>query len=119
MKVKKIKKLIGKYSAYWVHWTGLGYWHIKIVLRKGQKKHGEDFYIEGDCSADWRYMSATINLYPKSMRHLDRDAIEAIVIHELMHVFLEEMRTGGIDHEERVATALQKAFAWVKGAKPC
>jgi predicted SprT family Zn-dependent metalloprotease len=45
---------------------------------------------------------------------MDADSIEKIVVHELMHVFLNEMREKGIDHEERVATMLSQAFLWVK-----
>lgn len=35
---------------------------------------------------------------------------------KLMHVFLNEMREEGIDHEERVATMLSKAFLWTREA---
>jgi predicted SprT family Zn-dependent metalloprotease len=68
---------------------------------------------------EWKYQTATITLYPKTMRHLTPEEIENTVIHEIMHVFLNEMRAWSIDtdHEERCATQLQKAFSWVKNAK--
>ena len=45
---------------------------------------------------------------------LSKKEIEKVVVHELMHVFLNETREEGIDHEERVATQLQKAFFWIR-----
>lgn len=42
------------------------------------------------------------------------EEIEYVVVHELMHVFLNEMREQGQQHEERVATLLAKAFLWVR-----
>ena len=57
-----------------------------------------------------------ITIYLKAIKHLDADGIERVVIHELMHVLVNEIREGELHHEERVATQLQKAFSWVKGA---
>jgi len=50
---------------------------------------------------------------------LSEDEIEATVVHELMHIFLNEMQSDSVDvnHEERVASTLQKAFMLVRGAK--
>lgn len=69
----------------------------------------------GEANVTWQYQTATITFYPKSMKDMAEDDIEKLVVHELMHVFLNEMREEGIDHEERVATMLAKAFLWVKG----
>ena len=85
------------------------------------KKRPNNTWLAGYCDVEWKYLTARVTFYPKAMRHLTEREIEWAVIHELMHVFLNEMRVmsteTGQDHEERVATQLQKAFWWVKGAK--
>ena len=107
------KRLINKYFKWWMHWLGLGYQTIKLVYVD---------YWEGDldcdalCESSWRYMESTITFNLKNLQTFSEKEIEAVVVHEFMHVFLNEMRAKGIDHEERVASMLQKAFMWVKGA---
>jgi predicted SprT family Zn-dependent metalloprotease len=59
-------------------------------------------------------MDSSITFYPKTMVDLSDQEIEKLVVHELMHTFLSEMREEGKDHEERVASMLQRAFTWVK-----
>lgn len=117
MKNKRVKKLIRKYFIYWVHWTGLGYWSIKANFKKGitPSSHGDD--LGGCCWVDWRYFKAEIDFYPQALRSCSQQEIENVVIHELMHILINEMRETGIDHEERVVTGLQKALSWVKGSK--
>jgi predicted metallopeptidase len=115
LRTRQVKKLLRKYLDYWVHWTGLGYWDIRVIFKKGSKKRGKDEHLAGKCFVTWKYVRATIIFYPQAMKHLPKEEIEAVVIHELMHIFLNEM-DGTLDHEERVATQLQKAFSWVTGS---
>lgn len=117
IKTRKVKKLLKKYFTYWAHWTGLGYWNVHLRFENEVKDGPGETFIEGHCQADWRYQFATITFYPKAMRHLAAAEIESAVVHELVHVFLCEMREDGIDHEERTATQLEKAFLWVKNAR--
>lgn len=116
MQTKQVKKLIRKYFTYWVHWTGLGYWSIKAVMSSEINERPNDSYLAGYCDVEWKYLTACITFYPKAMRHLTEEEIEVAVIHELMHVMVNETREGGMEHEERVCTQLQKAFSWVKGS---
>jgi hypothetical protein len=95
---------------------GLGYWHVTVTMSKKNKPRENGGFLAGFCDCEWKYETAHITIYTKAIRHLSKEAIEEVVIHELVHVFLNEMREDGIDHEERVATQLQKAFSWVKGA---
>jgi hypothetical protein len=115
LKQKQIKQLIQKYMTYWVKTTGLGYWDIKCLYSEAVEEGRTCDVLLGEASATWQYQMATITFYPKSMTEMSEDEIERLVVHELMHVFLNEMREEGIDHEERVATMLAKAFLWVKG----
>ena len=42
--------------------------------------------------------------------------INYMVVHELLHVLVNEMREEGIDHEERVVTHLAKAALGISNA---
>lgn len=114
MKKQEIKDLIEAKATYWARVLGLGDWDIDFKLAKRDR---EDELTAGEANVQWQYQQATITFYSKVLKGLDADAIEKIVVHELMHVFLNEMREEGIDHEERVATMLSKAFLWVKGVE--
>lgn len=76
---------------------------------------GNGTYRVGLCEVDWKYLTAYVTIYPKAITHLDHKGIEKVVLHELMHILINEMREKDIHHEERVATQLQKAFSWVEG----
>ena len=117
MKTKQVKKLLRKNYRWWVRWLGLGYWTMSMAFCSGLKKASNNIWLAGYCHVEWKYLKAWVTFYPKAMRQMTEWEIERVVIHELMHVFLNEMRETGLDHEERCATQLQKAFSWVKGAK--
>ena len=116
MKTKQVKKLLRKYTRWWIHWLGLGYWTVDIVFKKRKDRCPESDTVCGVCECDWKYLTAIITFYTEPMKNKTAYKIERAVVHELMHVFLHEMRWEGIEHEERVATQLQHAFTWVKGA---
>ena len=67
------------------------------------------------CTADWRYLHATIAINTEKTKGLDDEHLSWIVLHEFFHVFLNEMREPGIDHEERVATELANAIVLLQG----
>jgi hypothetical protein len=73
------------------------------------------------CRTDWRYAQSTITWVLPNVAEQDDEKLELIFVHELMRIFLNEMRWyehegHGIDHEERVATTLAKAFLWLRDA---
>jgi len=110
------KKLINKYLKWWVKWTGLSFNTLTTVF--------VDYWeggLDADalCEAHWQYLEHVITFNLTKMVALSEDEIEATVVHELMHIFLNEMQSDSVDvnHEERVASTLQKAFMLVRGAK--
>jgi len=112
-KLKKKRQLIKDYLKWWIHWMGLGYGQIDVCFAE---------YLDGgntdaNVHSDWRYQYSKITFSDSAIRDMKKDKLEELVVHELMHIFLNEMREGKIKHEERVATQLQKAFMWVRGAK--
>lgn len=113
----------------WVRTIGLGWWRIQYVWHR-EEKRGDTTLAEGDtcvmdCRADWRYLHATINVYLPTIVEEDDERLEYLCVHELMHIFLNEMRASlptqeeanamG-EHEERVATTLAHGFLWARKA---
>ena len=114
MSEKRLKKLIRKYFRWWLHWTGLGYWNITLQISGEQKQSSDGGMLAGHCDCSWKYLTATITIYLPALEGCTPAQIEKVIIHELVHVLINEMREGDSDHEERVVTQLQKAFSWVK-----
>ena len=110
MKHNRAKKIAKKYMEWWVKWTGLGWWNVTSGYPDGIN----DGEVAGTCEVKWEYLTAHIDFGITALRHMSDDEIEYVVVHELMHVFLNEMREQGQQHEERVATLLAKAFLWVR-----
>lgn len=115
MKTKEVKELISERITWWKAKMGLGYWNVRYDFQKGKPEQLEDgFQICARCGADWAHEDALITFYPKAMKNYSEDEIENTVVHELLHIFVNEMRQKGLDHEERVVTELAKAFIWVR-----
>lgn len=118
-------------SERWVRAIGLGWWKVTLSY----DRTGEDFAdstkssggwrstAAARCFADWRYAEATIIWNMPELEHVDDEALEGVFVHELMHVFLNELRPVSevddeqhVPHEERVCTTLTKAFMWIRDA---
>ena len=110
-------------SEKWIKPLGLGWWDIELVYAR------DDYVPPGttarddslaNCAASWRYGQAVITWnMPKVSAETDK-TLERAFIHELCHIFLNEMRwanandADSLDHEERVASTLTKAFLWLR-----
>jgi hypothetical protein len=112
----EVKKIVDDKAKWYIHYFGLGNWSGKIVFSEAIKEDRWGFVTHAETSADWKYLRFTITVFVKALVDYDEDYLEEVVVHELMHVFLNEVREAGIDHEERVATSLQKAFSWFETA---
>ena len=107
-------------SEKWINPLGLGWWDIDLAYARddysppGGTKNG----VLAHCDVDWRYGHATITWNMPELLAYPDEKLERAFVHELMHIFLNEMRwtasndEDSIDHEERVATTLTKAFLW-------
>lgn len=111
-------KKIRRYAKRWIMHTGLNYGHIDLVYKDHffSQDEAENSPCFAYCSTSWKYQESSISFSLEAMKDCPDKQIEAIVVHELMHIFLNEMRAGGVEHEERVATCLQKAFVWARDA---
>ncbi len=128
MKQKRIDNEVKRVSVHYQWWKkhlGLEDWHIEVIYfdkpfskpPKGQRKQNA---IYADATCDWQYKRARIRVNLQQIRHMSDQQIEATIVHELMHVRLNEMHNWTADdgtyHEERVATELASAFIWTRYA---
>lgn len=105
----------------WLKPLGLLWWEIKIVYYENPsdiievfRAIDEDRVLVAKTYADWKYASAKICINVPEFRGRTDNEIERIVVHELMHVLVNEMREGELHHEERVVTTLTKAAFWIE-----
>jgi hypothetical protein len=108
-------------KAYFEKWTkplGLLWWTVDILFYDNPSEILRQFTVNAEETtlartyADWRYGTAKICINLPAFENLDAKEIERTVIHELVHILVNEMREGEIHHEERVVTGLTKAFEW-------
>ena len=109
MKDKKIKSEINKYCQKWMTNLCLNDWAIKVEFEHGNHS------ISAECYPQWEYMQVKIVFYIDQINSVENPYIEALVVHELMHVILDQLNEksteGNVNkHEERVATMLEHAF---------
>jgi hypothetical protein len=109
----------------WVTRLGLGWWRVDVVyyddpteiVSRFREDGGGQRIIAAHVTADWRYAEACISVNLPAWVEMSEDQIERAVVHELMHVLVNEMREGEMHHEERVVTQLTKAVFWVAAAE--
>lgn len=118
---ERLKALADK----WVGPLGLGWWDLDFAYARDdyEPKHDNSRHDElANCRCDWRYGHAMITWNMPLAAEQSDEQLERAFVHELCHIFLNEMRwareadTDGLDHEERVASTLTKAFLWLRDA---
>jgi hypothetical protein len=111
--LQKLRNYIETLLAKWRPLLGLDQWDI-----------GVDYHADGcarspgvlaDASVDWKYKHGHINFYLPKLLEEKPDQVEYIVLHELMHFMVNQMRGGkrrrkDAPNEERVVTELGRAF---------
>ena len=116
---KRIRKAMQRYFDHWLKWMGLKWWETEIDYYFKTPKHmrrKNRRNIAARTTVDWCYMLATVEINVPALVGMDDRSLEELVIHELGHVLVNEMREKGQEHEERVVTCLTKAFGWVADA---
>ena len=117
---RREKARVEKLLKAWTYDLGLRWWKLKFHYFREPlppyEGEGSSADAAMDCRADWRYTRAGIRVNLLATKELSDDDLEWAVVHECMHVFLHEMREGGLEHEERVASTLASAFLWARDA---
>lgn len=108
----------------WIKALGLAWWDIDIhyyddpgeVVRLFANGTN-DSVIAAFVDANWMYGTAVISVNLTAFTDMTPEKIDRIVVHELMHILVNEMRESELHHEERVVTGLTKALFWALEAK--
>ena len=124
--LEQLKARIQAIADEWMQCLGLQWWHITFYYHGGSGEYRNssvDIPAESKAytSASWAYLDAAIHYNLSGLSGYDDAHLEEVVLHELKHAMVHEMRAGtrcdceyDIRHEERVCTMLQLAFAWTK-----
>lgn len=108
------EQLFSDFIKKWCKKTWAGWWSIDVVYYSANeflnKEEDAGIFTLATCHTNWQYMTAKINVNSDVLEGMENDEIEYSAVHELMHLFLNEMRCEGIEHEERVATMLARSF---------
>lgn len=114
---------IRKYIDAWMRPLGLLWWEVKVNYYDDpetvlDKFGNDDAVVLARTTTYWEYGTATIDFNLIGIQQLDNEGeVEMMVVHELCHILVSEMREGEIHHEERVVTGLTKAFMWTRGGE--
>jgi hypothetical protein len=115
MKRKKAHRIARKHINWWTCWLGLRWWSIEAIYVEHINTPEEGDLVRAECSADWRYLRATLCFAYDALINCTKKEIEHLVVHELCHVLINEIHHDDqLDHEERVVTTMTDAFLWVK-----
>lgn len=123
--LKKYENEINKHIDYWIPVLGLDSW-IRLDVSCALGSDASNPGTLAETIVDWRYMEANIDFYLGSIVEsgITPHRMEYIVVHELCHCVVSEMRPklhegerADTDHEERVASNLARAFMRAKYKK--
>lgn len=118
----------------WITCMGLRFWRIHLeYVQHAHEMQGrrsasspEGTVCLGMAQAEWKYCEATLVLNCEELASRSDDEVEHVIVHELCHVLVNEMREWAgshmpddewaayMKHEERVVTQLEKAFMWTR-----
>jgi hypothetical protein len=110
----------------WLRRLGLLWWEIEVCyyddpgeIIKRFRDPGGDIQVLATTYAEWKYAAARIEINLPAFDGLEADKIERVVVHELCHILVNEMREDDLHHEERVVTGLTKAMFWIERDAAC
>ena len=112
------RECISKLKRIWKKWTPiLGLQQFDVVLHFAEGLDEEDPDLEGYVHVSWEYMRADVQFFPAKLRNKSEEYLNCVVVHEACHILLKELQDLKhcnceihMQHEERVATMLERAF---------
>lgn len=89
-------------------------WSVQVDYEPDVADHNAS--CAATMNVDWRYKQASIKAYIPTMARMTDQSIEYIVVHELCHAMVCQMRgkKHKMDNEEAVVTELSRAFMRTK-----
>jgi len=110
--VKQLTRLLRKYIGKWKSKLFLGMWNVDFNVRDFLTADiNSSFHMVARCSTKWNYFTVQLDFSHVMLASMSDAEIERVVLHELLHVVVNEMREDGVDHEERVVSHLTMIFA--------
>jgi hypothetical protein len=105
---------VDRQLKYWLPVMNLDRWAVEVNYEPAVCSRNAD--CASDINADWRYKQATINVYVPLMAKMSEQSIEYVVVHELCHALVCQMRgkKHRMDNEEAVVTETSRAFMRTK-----
>lgn len=104
----RVEALIEKWAApLGILWWDVDYhWH--------RLKDEDSPGCAASATTQWQYIQARVNWYLPTIADLSDKDLERAVVHEHLHILVDEMAPEGsmTPGEERVCSALAKAFVW-------
>lgn len=111
----------------WIKRLGLRWWR-RIDIEYHRDGHALSGMGHPGAAAvthvHWEYKDAEVYFDVSKAAGFNDDDLEYMVVHELMHIFLQQVVTAFVDdntmtgiqgeHVERTATELAQAFIWVR-----
>lgn len=119
MNRKRTRKYIKKRFLWWLHWMGLKWWLVTLQFVDSLTPQNPLTELDTCLArtyASWEYLEATVKVNLPEATGRTKEQLERMIVHELSHILVNEMRYEGIEHEERVCSTLTKAFIWVRDA---
>jgi hypothetical protein len=101
----------------WIAFLGLESFGVIVDYDPDFKEGSRECWA--DCCSSWEYKQALITVYLPSFLSSSQEEMESVIVHELMHVMVNEMRQDGfsekdVPHEERTVVELTAAFLRVQ-----
>jgi Zn-dependent protease with chaperone function len=113
---KKLRRRIERIAAKWKLLLA-NHWRFTYVFLKKPNKlvkgHG-NWICYAATAVNWEYLDATIYFNMRQVRRMTKDELEEIIVHEMTHALVNEMRDWTIKNEERVVTTIAWAFLKVR-----
>lgn len=105
------RKKLKKYFDKWFERLLLHSWYIDIHWE--YEPNRQESRMRGQMPVQWEYLRADFYIYLPLLWGMREVELEEFIVHELMHIMVNEMRDDSpdnCDHEERVVTSLARAF---------
>lgn len=120
---RRVQALLDK----WLQPLGLLWWKIDVTWDKAticDDKGPDREHCLAHVHVQWEYLQAAITFHLFKILDENDENLERIVVHELCHILVKEMRAPIAPsdevndewrkHEERVVSALASAFLWTR-----
>lgn len=111
----KTEDAIGELITLWKDRLWLGHWTIDVTFEWSgikQRERSDGNSAIATCDVTWEYMQAHLRFDLPACSVLSPKKLSRVVLHELLHITVNEMRETGIKHEERVVTVLEDVISW-------